>query len=505
MDVIGTAARGVWTPATGRFLDALTADDWDAALQVLDHHWTEIWYALDPADLRRLIAQAPAPLLAGRRGAGYIARVAGQGAPEDVLERIPRPGPNADPETVAQYVADLRLRGRPVEAMGYIRRFQERARAARGRLIDGSGGAEALWLVQGATTALLAGDPTTARGMLLAAKATHRTDRFPFVVRDAVSKLALTEAVAGDIDAAQQWNDRARDIARSASWVESLVDDVIWLTDYLCAIDRLDPHAEELRLARPSPLTLLEFWGVALAAQVRHLVVTDRARRAADLCDAVAAAGLPPPDADGPIATAVADARAVCLSRRVRMDSRAAARTGEQVLARAVRLFTTGQFQAALDLAAAELVPTGDTRPALALRLVEGQAGAALGHTEDGRYVVLTALEEVLERQVHTLLRYLTADTLAELGDTAAGKQAVQLVQQAGLPTLEVEAVLASPLTGAELNALRLLRQGHTRAEIAALLFVSVNTVKSQLASAYRKLGVTTRADALATLARLGL
>lgn len=505
VDAIGTAAHTVRTPATGQFLAALTAGDWEAALDVLDDHWTEIWYALDPTDLRRLIAQAPPRLLAGRGDAGYIARVAGHGATEDLVEPVPRPGPNAEPERIAQYVADQRLRGRPVEAMGYVRRLQERARAVRGQLMDGSGGAEALWLVQGATTALLAGDATTARGLLLAATTTHRPDRYPFVIRDAVSKLALTEAIAGDIDAAQQWNERARGIARSASWVEALVDDTIWLTDYLCSIDRLDPRAEELRLDRPSPLTLLEFWTVALAAHVRHLVVTDRAGRAAELCDAVAAAGLPQPDSDGPVATAVADARAVCSSRRVRESAWAVPRTAEQVLARAVHLFTTGQFQAALDLAAGELLPTADARPALALRLVEGQAGAALGHTAEGRHVVLAALEEVLERQVFSLLRYLTADTLADIGDTAAGARAAQLVQEAGLPTLVVETVLASPLTAAELKALRLLGEGRTRAEMAALLFVSVNTVKSQLASAYRKLGVTTRADALAMLARLGL
>lgn len=500
-----TVAHGATTPATREFLDALDSGRWRSALKVLDEHWIEIWYGLDPADLRRLIAQAPPELLAQHRGAGYLARVAGHGTAEDLLEPVPRPGPNADPHHIAQYVADQRLRGRPVEAMTHIRRYQERVRAARGQLMDGSGGAEALWLVQGANTALLAGDATTARGLLLAAENTHRTDRYPFIIRDAVTKLALTEAVAGNLEAAQDWNDRARGIPRSRSWVEALTDDIAWLADYLCAIDRLDPRAEELRLAKPSPLALLEFWNIALTAQVRHLALTGRSAQAADLCDAVEASGLPQPDADGPVATAVADARAACAPRHLRESAQADPWSAEQVLARTVQLFTTGQFQAALGLAGSELTPTVDPRPGLALRLVEGQASRALGYSEEGRHALLTALEDILERQLLSVLRYLTGDTLATITDTAVGARAAQLVEEHGLPTLEVETVLAAPLTAAELEALRLLRQGHTRAEMAKLLFLSVNTVKTQLASAYRKLGVTTRADAVATLARLGL
>jgi LuxR family maltose regulon positive regulatory protein len=54
------------------------------------------------------------------------------------------------------------------------------------------------------------------------------------------------------------------------------------------------------------------------------------------------------------------------------------------------------------------------------------------------------------------------------------------------------------PLTKRERNVLRLLNSELSLREIAAELFVSYNTVKSQTRAVYRKLGVSTRAEAVA-------
>jgi DNA-binding NarL/FixJ family response regulator len=56
-----------------------------------------------------------------------------------------------------------------------------------------------------------------------------------------------------------------------------------------------------------------------------------------------------------------------------------------------------------------------------------------------------------------------------------------------------------------ELEVLRLLASGFTNREIAEQLFVSAETVKSHLSSAYRKLGVSDRAHAVAVALRRGL
>jgi DNA-binding CsgD family transcriptional regulator len=64
---------------------------------------------------------------------------------------------------------------------------------------------------------------------------------------------------------------------------------------------------------------------------------------------------------------------------------------------------------------------------------------------------------------------------------------------------------LVEPLSDRELEVIRLVAVGLRNDEIAATLFVSVNTVKTHLAHAYAKLGVRGRTEAVARCASLGL
>ncbi|OIQ76758.1 spore germination protein GerE [mine drainage metagenome] len=72
--------------------------------------------------------------------------------------------------------------------------------------------------------------------------------------------------------------------------------------------------------------------------------------------------------------------------------------------------------------------------------------------------------------------------------------------------TLELSRpVLSEPLTRRERVILSNLTEDVTLEEIASKLFVTRNTVKSQVRSVYRKLGVSTRADAVACAHAFGL
>ena len=63
----------------------------------------------------------------------------------------------------------------------------------------------------------------------------------------------------------------------------------------------------------------------------------------------------------------------------------------------------------------------------------------------------------------------------------------------------------ASPLTPAELRLLPYLQTHLNIREIAARLFISRNTVNSEVTSIYRKLGVSSRSDAVRQATTIGL
>ena len=66
-------------------------------------------------------------------------------------------------------------------------------------------------------------------------------------------------------------------------------------------------------------------------------------------------------------------------------------------------------------------------------------------------------------------------------------------------------ALLLEPLSPQEQKVLRLLAAGNSNADIARELVVSVNTVRTQVQSIYRKLNVSNRVEASAIATQLDL
>lgn len=96
---------------------------------------------------------------------------------------------------------------------------------------------------------------------------------------------------------------------------------------------------------------------------------------------------------------------------------------------------------------------------------------------------------------------------LAELGDSGRlpelAAEVDRELDEAKGKAAEGE-LLSSP-SDAELAVLRLLATDLTAREIGGRLYLSANTVRSHTRSLYRKLGVGTRADAVARATALGL
>ena len=112
----------------------------------------------------------------------------------------------------------------------------------------------------------------------------------------------------------------------------------------------------------------------------------------------------------------------------------------------------------------------------------------ALGDLEDGT-VLLDAADEILRRVPE--LGALTG-VARDLRSRAAALAASSHRDDSGL-------------TAAELRLLPHLTTHLSFREIGELLFVSRNTVKTQAISVYRKLGVSSRSDAIAQACELGL
>jgi LuxR family maltose regulon positive regulatory protein len=158
--------------------------------------------------------------------------------------------------------------------------------------------------------------------------------------------------------------------------------------------------------------------------------------------------------------------------------------------------------------------PDGRFGPAVTVRatLVRAEVADAAGDPSTARRLVAEALQEARREQLHRpfleagpwIRRFLDVPSLRGLaagwlipGSTPHG---------GGLPQVEERPPpVVEELSPRECDVLRRLAQMMSTEEIAADLYVSVNTVKTHLKSAYRKLSVNRRSEAVRRARDLGL
>jgi LuxR family maltose regulon positive regulatory protein len=105
---------------------------------------------------------------------------------------------------------------------------------------------------------------------------------------------------------------------------------------------------------------------------------------------------------------------------------------------------------------------------------------------------------------MRTLLRHAAARGIASSYAQGLLSAFDEPAQPASAPG-RAAAGLAEPLTGREVEILRLIAAGMRNQEIADHLFISLSTVKRHIANAYGKLGVSHRTEALARANELDL
>ncbi len=141
---------------------------------------------------------------------------------------------------------------------------------------------------------------------------------------------------------------------------------------------------------------------------------------------------------------------------------------------------------------------------ALALAEVQGSVQVFLDEGEPLRLLLAAAVQDLPAGQAAYARQLLSAFPVSPAGP-AAQRTAVSRPPVSGRPPVPVEDALVEPLTGREMDVLRLIAAGHANKEIAQKLSVSLRTVKFYATTLYAKLGVTGRTQAIHRARELGL
>lgn len=340
----------------------------------------------------------------------------------------------------------------------------------------------------------------------------------------ASASLAGIHALAGHSSAAAYWSRIAAPATLGTAAAKYGVPARI--AQALREHDRLHLDAAQRMLAAIDPATFGEYWTHVLHAKARITSAEDASALLTEID--VAAAAHPGPLSEAGLAgellacaridlllrrgdllraTAVLERAEDALARGSRVDGFDLwpAEPGHLTLARARVESASGQHRRAL-ATLTPLVEHAGASPRLLIETLMTAATACL-HLEEPenaagamRHALRLAREYDLAGSLSTVGRrdFIRLTEAAAVG----GDDLVVLVQRsARFP----DATSAPQLTARERAVLRELATGATTAQIAERLFVSPNTVKTQLSSAYRKLGVASRKEAEAAVRRLGL
>lgn len=137
-------------------------------------------------------------------------------------------------------------------------------------------------------------------------------------------------------------------------------------------------------------------------------------------------------------------------------------------------------------------IASADEAVALGLRRMLAEQAHRVVVVDDGCDAVDVVLHDGDHAEGHRVLRRTGGATWVPL--RAGVEQLVAMVEAAAHPAA-VRADLVG-LTGREVQVLALIAEGLTNQEIADRIFISINSVKTYIRSAYRKIGVNSRSQA---------
>lgn len=509
---------------------AVDDEEWDRATALIAEHWSAL-ILTDPAALLRALERLPASLLAARPR--YVAartylRHLSQGSGSVHRYRhstFERPVSLLDVlvEHTSRAAAE-RSAGHVVAALVHIERGRDALETASTEAVEATQSALPHLHAQWARVREFAGQIEQA--------VTEYQDAYDLAVltddhlirTSASAALAGIHALAGHTSAAAHWSRIAAPETLGAAAAKYGVP--ARLAQALRESDRLRDDAAQRTLAAIEPEAIGEYWAHVLHAKARIAPASDAAALLTEI-DVAAAAHPGPLGEMGLAGELLASARIDLLLRQGTLTRAAAVlERAEDALARGSRvdgfdLWPTEPGYLALSRARVESASGQHRRSVATLTPLIEEAGSRPRLLVEALMTAAAACLRLEEPEnaagaMRHALRLAREYDLAGSMSTVGRRDFALLVETAGLGSDELVALVqrtarfpdassAPQLTARERAVLRELATGATTTQIAERLFVSPNTVKSQLSSAYRKLGVASRKEAEATVRRLGL
>ena len=402
-------------------------------------------------------------------------------------------------------LGEFRLAGRTKDALEQATVMEQQL----GRmqpLLDSYDGWALQTAVQIGVTAMLAGDFTRALTNFTRAQMHVPVPNFAFLTRDALAKSALVHACFGNLTTARSLLQRADRIARTSSWVETHIDAHRDFAQVLVTTDNYDVALEQLESINLHDIG--EMWPFYILAIHRVLEAgghQDELEHRMEMFDAMP---FPRKDGDGFAGSIIPLKRAMIAMKAGRGTETQAFldRTDQQLpysqLFQAAAHIYAGRTQQAIQDVSRLRTETRGFR-LMEVRRLSILAAAQYQSDETADCINTLTRAAEIPRGLSALEVELFSPETREL---AAKKVPGWPVDHAG-PSAFLTG-LPKPglaLTEREVEIIRHLAEGNTRAQMAKTMFISINTLKTHLKSIYRKLDVSTAADAVMGAQRRGL
>lgn len=491
---------------------AIDGSHWERALDIVDEHWTALYTGgfLDTLGAT-LVERIPAEIADTHPAIKAIRRLHRQfSAPRDVPVVTAEPdvavGIGPEPAEVVMQAMMLRLDGQFLEAAKVCDAASGHPLPVFDELDEHIRHAYAFYYLHVGITYLLVDRADDATAMFRRA---HVAGAGTFVERDAAGKLALTCALEGTMIDGRSWIDEERRHPPLPGDSEKLVRTAGCVAAALVALDELEPDtALDILTELGTPTDNEEFWAHVLYTRGHHALLTgmptdglrfieSHLQRYSTLRTDGFSATL--------IETVLADLHLACGNFDQAEDLIATSTHPSAVPVRArARLLAADPAGAQQIVDQYFASSAGPVRTSMELAVLGAATAAALDNVDDAR----GQLERAVTLSRHTgMLRPFVL--LPSAMQTALADLGVELPLDlsrtaARFPAFPVYRPLLT-LTARERAVLDALLSGRTVTAIAASQFVSVNTIKTQLRSLYRKLGVHNRKDAVGVARRMQL